>query len=87
MKNNNIKASIEEQIKALKAMQDDEIDCSDIPEVNFLNAEQGRFYRPIKQAITLRIDADIVEWFKQHNPRYQTAINKALREYVSTQVN
>ena len=44
------------------------------------------FYRPVKQQITLRVDADVVAWFKEHageNGRgYQTEINKALREHV-----
>jgi uncharacterized protein (DUF4415 family) len=43
------------------------------------------FYRPIKQQITLRLDADLVDWFKNHHLQdegYQTRINRALREYV-----
>jgi uncharacterized protein (DUF4415 family) len=46
------------------------------------------FYRPIKQQITLRLDADLVDWFKHHHPQdegYQTSINRALREYVMQQ--
>ncbi len=46
---------------------------------------RGAFYRPIKQQLTLRIDADIVAWFKERTrdgKGYQTIINKALREYV-----
>ncbi|MDR2668803.1 MAG: BrnA antitoxin family protein [Desulfovibrio sp.] len=34
--------------------------------------------------MTLRLDADVLEWFKYHHPKYQSAINAALREYVST---
>ena len=43
------------------------------------------FYRPVKQQITLRIDADIIAWFKAHahdGRGYQTDINGALREHV-----
>ncbi len=77
--------SIEEQLKSLDALSESEIDLSDIPEIEFTNSERGRFYRPIKQPVTLRLDADIVAWFKHNNKQYQTAINKALREYISTQ--
>lgn len=44
-----------------------------------------KFYRPIKQQITLRLDADVINWFKTHHPKdegYQTSINRALREYI-----
>lgn len=44
---------------------DKDIDTGDIPEVgDFSAAVRGRFYRPIKQQITLRIDADLLEWFR-----------------------
>ena len=42
-------------------------------------------YRPVKQQITLRLDADIIAWFKAHalgGRGYQTDINGALREHV-----
>jgi uncharacterized protein (DUF4415 family) len=42
----------------------------------------GRFYKPIKQRLTIRLDSDVVEWFKRNNLHYQSAINKALREYI-----
>jgi len=77
--------AIEEQLQALNNLSENEIDYSDIPEIDFSNAERGRFYRPVKQAVTLRLDADVVEWFKRHYPKYQTAINKALRDHVITQ--
>ena len=43
------------------------------------------FYRPLKQQLTLRLDADVIAWFKDHAPKgqgYQTNINRALREHV-----
>ncbi len=46
------------------------------------------FYRPMKQQLTLRLDADVVAWFKDHAPKgagYQTDINRALREHVKRQ--
>jgi len=74
------------EIDALAARTDEEIDLSDIPEItDWSDAKRGLFYRPIKQQLTLRLDADVVAWFKAHAPNgqgYQTHINRALREYV-----
>jgi uncharacterized protein (DUF4415 family) len=75
------------ELKALAALSDDRIDTSDIAEVHdWSEAKRGMFYRPIKQQITLRIDADLIAWFKSKMPHgergYQTSINRALREYI-----
>jgi uncharacterized protein (DUF4415 family) len=75
------------ELDALAAMPDDQIDLSDIPEVrDWSDAKRGVFYKPVKQQLTLRIDADILDWFKRHaqgGKGYQTSINRALREYVA----
>ena len=84
----------QEQIKRLKAvanLPDDKIDFSDIPdssEEELAGAVRGRFYRPVKAQTTLRIDADVLDWFKRSAPNgkgYQTDINRVLREYVAEQ--
>jgi uncharacterized protein (DUF4415 family) len=81
-----MKKNINKELKALAKMSDEAIDTTDIPEVEDWNsAERGRFYRPIKKRVTIRIDADVLEWFKRNSPQYQTAINKALRNYVKTE--
>lgn len=72
-------------MKALAAMPESGIDTSDIPEIlDWSGAKRGLFYRPVKQQLTLRIDSDVVAWFKSRakDDGYQTIINKALREYV-----
>ena len=77
---------LEEQLEALAVMKDEDIDFSDIPEIrDFAGFRRGRFFRPIKKPVTLRLDADVLEWFKRRHPRYQTAINTALRQYIHTQ--
>lgn len=71
------------ELEALKAMSDEEIDYSDLPATTpdqWRGAERGKFYRPLKRQITLRIDADVVEWFKAQGSGYQTRINEVLRE-------
>lgn len=73
-----------QELRNLDQMPDDDIDTSDIPEVaDFSGAVRGRFYRPVKQQVTLRIDADLLAWFRAQGGKYQTRINAALREYVA----
>jgi uncharacterized protein (DUF4415 family) len=56
-------------------------DTDDIPEAPADNWPSARrFYRPRKEAISIRIDADILNWLKGRSDRYQTEINKVLRE-------
>jgi uncharacterized protein (DUF4415 family) len=77
------------ELKALARLPDAAIDTSDAPELpDWSGAKRRLFYRPIKQQLTLRLDADVVAWFKQHAGAaegYQTRINRALREYVGRQ--
>lgn len=77
------------ELKKLAAMPDADIDLSDIPEkLDWPNAERGKFYRPVKQQLTLRLDADVVHWFKTHaqDGGYQTRINQALRRHVEEEM-
>jgi uncharacterized protein (DUF4415 family) len=81
-----------DRLKVLADLPDSEIDFSDIPPLTdafFENAVQGMMYRRMhKQQTTLRLDADILDWFKRHAKNgkgYQTDINKALRAYVVAQ--
>lgn len=69
----------------IKKLKDRPIDLgdSDADEIEeFMVRERGQFYRPIKQQITLRLDKDIIAWFKAPGDRYQTRINDALRAYI-----
>lgn len=67
----------------LAAMRDEDIDLSDVPEqLDWKSAKRGMFYKPIKQQLTLRLDADVVDWFKQQGAGYQSRINAALRAHV-----
>jgi uncharacterized protein (DUF4415 family) len=45
-------------------------------------AEIGRLYKPIKRPVTLRLDADVLAWFKKRGRGYQTRINRALRRVM-----
>jgi|RifCSP16_1_1023843.scaffolds.fasta_scaffold117957_2 uncharacterized protein (DUF4415 family) len=70
--------------KKLDAMKDKDIDLNDIPELDeefFRNAE---IRLPEKQPVTIRLDADVLSWFKKQGKGYQTRINKLLRSYMET---
>ena len=74
------------EIRALEESPDEQIDTTDISEIlDWSEAKRGVFYRPQKQQLTLRLDADVIAWFKQRargGRGYQTDINHALREHV-----
>ena len=77
----------EEQKQALRHLRDEDIDLSDIPE------QTGGGWRRVselvpaenKQQITLRLDADVIAFFRGTGRRYQSRINAALRDYVNSQ--
>ena len=77
------------ELKSLAELPEDAIDTTDAPELlDWSGAKRGLFYRPVKQQLTLRLDADVVAWFRQHTTAgegYQTRMNRALREYVHGQ--
>ena len=79
-------SDVQEQIRALEALPEDQIDTTDIPEIlDWSDARRGVFYRPVKQQITLRLDADLIAWFKARargGRGYQTDINGVLRDHV-----
>lgn len=85
----NLPIDVYRNLASLDDMEDDEIDTSDIPEItDWSGARRGVFYRPVKRQLTLRMDADIIAWFKLKSPGgkgYQTLINNALRDHVSSQ--
>lgn len=79
--------SIEERkrLQALARQPDETIDFSDIPEITEIppHATVGKFYRPLKQSVTMRLDADVVAWLKSSGAGYQTRVNQYLRELMT----
>ena len=68
------------EIASLIALADDQIDTSDIRELrDWSGAVVGKFYRPIKEPVTIRLDADVLAWLKSQGRGYQTRINFLLR--------
>ena len=78
-----IPADLLAELKALQSLPDSDIDLSDSPEVTLWSeAARGKYYRPVKQLLSVRLDADLIDWFKASGSGYQTRINAALREFV-----
>ena len=71
----------------LRRMTEREIERTSPPELADLPAdfwnEADVVVPPPKQAISLRVDQDVLAWFKEQGPRYQTKMNAVLRTYVS----
>ena len=70
------------RLLAQRTVPDDQLDLSDIPEItDWDNAvRQNQFYRPVKQQTSIRLDADVLAWFKAQGKGYQTRMNEILRD-------
>src|SRR5712692_9949510 len=67
-------------IRAIAAKRDRDIDFSDVPPVlDWRGAEIGKFYRPVKKPVTMRLDSDVIQWLKADGRGYQTKANWLLR--------
>ena len=72
------------RLEELAMRPDHEIDFSDIPEIREIPSDAviGKFYRPKKTSVTIRLDADVVAWLKGAGEGYQTRINDYLRQLM-----
>jgi uncharacterized protein (DUF4415 family) len=82
----NVPKPSKEDWDRVAALKDEDIDCSDIPEFKDLSGFRPfidrKMYRPIKVAVTCKLDADIVAWLKQNGKGYQTRMNSILRHVM-----
>jgi uncharacterized protein (DUF4415 family) len=79
-----IENKLKDELNKLNSMPEEDLDFSDIPEINFDKLGKpiiGKFYRPLKKPISIRIDADVLEWFKSYK-HYQRIINTICRSYM-----
>ena len=83
MSKQNLKKQSRTDWARVDALREQEIDYSEIPELgdDFFKSAVLRMPEP-KALVTLRLDRDVLEWFKKQGPRYQTRINALLRAYV-----
>jgi uncharacterized protein (DUF4415 family) len=72
------------ELQRLAARPDRSIDLSDVPEIQQIPSDAviGKFYRPKKTTVTIRLDADVVAWLKATGEGYQTRINAYLRQLM-----
>jgi uncharacterized protein (DUF4415 family) len=83
-----ITPEIEAELKAIAEMSDDDIDYSDIPQItDFSGFEVGKFYRPLKETVTMRLDADVLHWLRKDGRGYQSRLNAILRKEMISQPN
>jgi uncharacterized protein (DUF4415 family) len=74
---------LKSELATLAAEPEDKIKLDDIPEIrDWSGAIRGRFFRPVKQSISLRVDRDVLAWFKSLGSGYQSRMNAALREHM-----
>jgi uncharacterized protein (DUF4415 family) len=77
------------ELRKLADLPDSEIDYSDIPPLTekfWRNAVRNPWYRPRKQQVTLRIDADVLAWLKHGGKGYQSRLNSVLRDAMIHQL-
>lgn len=77
-------ASSKTNFKKLDNMKDSDINMDDIPELDDEFFKNAQIKLPEKQSVTIRLDTDVLDWFKQQGKGYQTRINKLLRSYMET---
>jgi len=90
MKKKPISPKSQTDFARLDKMKDEDIDYSDAPEITpamFAKAIVRRGLKPrVKKQVTLRMDGDVLEWFKKQGSGYQTKINLLLRAYMDEHV-
>jgi uncharacterized protein (DUF4415 family) len=82
-------AAKRKRLANLAKLPESRIDLSDIPEIKNLppDAIVGRFYRPKKTSVTIRLDADVLAWLKADGVGYQTRVNTYLRTLMRRRGN
>jgi uncharacterized protein (DUF4415 family) len=84
VKKNDLKNKSKTDWARVDAIKDEDIDLSDIPEINDEMFAKATFV-PAKQLITIRLDTDVVDWLKRSGRGYQTRTNKILRSVMEQQ--
>jgi len=83
MKEQNTKKKSGTDWSRLERMADAEIDVSDIPPLDESFFKRATVRMPLpKKAVSLRLDSDLLDWFKEQGKGYQTKINAILRVYM-----
>ena len=87
MTDNNHVALTRAQLAQLEALKGRSPDTDDIPEAPADNWRHAPLsYKPRKEPISIRVDADVLDWLRHKNERYQTEINPILREQMEREI-
>jgi uncharacterized protein (DUF4415 family) len=85
MTTDNLAPLTDGQLAQLKGLEGRAPDTSDIPEAPAENWRASRkFFRPLKEPISIRVDADVLNWVKHRSDRYQVEINRILRQAMES---
>ena len=79
------KGSIKSDLAKVDATRDEDIDYTDSPELDDSFFTRATIVWPKKKSVTLRLDTDVLAWFKKRGKGYQTQINRLLRMYMEDQ--
>ena len=80
------KKSIKSDLAFIDRMKDSEIDYSDIPALDKTFLKRATVaWPPVKKQLTIRLDADVLDWLKESGRGYQTRINRILRVAMESQ--
>lgn len=85
-----LSAKRKSELAALAAMPDSQIDYSDIPPLTddfWKRAVRNPYYKPTKQATTVRVDSDVLLWLKSKGKGYHTRINVILRNAMVQEIH
>ena len=74
------------RIEELRMRTDSSIDCCDIPELDKTFWDKARVQYPeSKKAVSLRLDSDMLSWYKEQGKGYQSLMNSVLRSFMTVQ--
>jgi uncharacterized protein (DUF4415 family) len=80
------KKSIKSDLARIDRMEDSDIDYSDVPRLDKAFLKKATMpWPPEKKQLTIRLDADVLDWLKRHGKGYQTRINRILRVVMESQ--
>jgi uncharacterized protein (DUF4415 family) len=77
----------QDRLKQIEAIDDTQIDYSDIPQIDEVFFQAARLIMPsgsAKQPISLRVDEDVLAWFKAQGKGHLSRMNAVLRAYMLT---
>lgn len=79
---------IKKQLAIIDSIRDEDIDYSDIPDMGDADWSKFKIFDPsktsnlLKRSITIRLDDEVIDYFKSFGKGYQTKINAALKEHI-----